>query len=153
MVYSLRPSDTIWRHKFGSTLAQVTACCLTAPTITWTNVDLSSVRSSGIHHRAILQEIPQQSVVEISLKITYLKICSNLPGANELIQGSGQSDAGPTGCEVMLNVWESEACWPKSKVGGITQVPCHVVKLMIAAVTSTSVKCLNGWQITTIWCP
>ena len=45
------------------------------------NVDLSSVKSSGIHLRAILQEIPQPSVTEISLKITYLKFCSNLPGA------------------------------------------------------------------------
>ena len=52
--------------------------------ITWTNVDLSSVRSSGIHLRAILQEIPQPSVTEINLKITYLKLCSNFPGVNEL---------------------------------------------------------------------
>ena len=28
---SLWPSDTIWRHKSGSTLDQVMACCLTAP--------------------------------------------------------------------------------------------------------------------------
>ena len=28
---SLGLSDTIWRHKSGSTLAQVMACCLTAP--------------------------------------------------------------------------------------------------------------------------
>ena len=28
---SLRPSDTIWRHGSGSTLAQVMACCLMAP--------------------------------------------------------------------------------------------------------------------------
>ena len=28
---SLRPSDAIWRHTSGSTLAQVMACCLTAP--------------------------------------------------------------------------------------------------------------------------
>ena len=27
----LRPSDAIWRHRSGSTLAQVMACCLTAP--------------------------------------------------------------------------------------------------------------------------
>ena len=27
----LWPSDTIWRHRSGSTLAQVMACCLTAP--------------------------------------------------------------------------------------------------------------------------
>ena len=30
-VNSLRPSDTIWRHRSGSTLSQVMACCLTAP--------------------------------------------------------------------------------------------------------------------------
>ena len=30
-VNSLWPSDTIWRHKSGSTLDQVMACCLTAP--------------------------------------------------------------------------------------------------------------------------
>ena len=40
--------------------------------------------SSGIHPSAILQEIPQPSVTEISLKITYLKLCSNPPRANEL---------------------------------------------------------------------
>ena len=28
---SLRPSDAIWRHRSGSTLDQVMACCLTAP--------------------------------------------------------------------------------------------------------------------------
>ena len=28
---SLRSSDTIWQHRTGSTLAQVMACCLTAP--------------------------------------------------------------------------------------------------------------------------
>ena len=31
IVNSLWPSDTIWWHKSGSTLAQVMACCLTAP--------------------------------------------------------------------------------------------------------------------------
>ena len=31
MFNSLWPSDTIWRHKSGSTLAQVMACCLMAP--------------------------------------------------------------------------------------------------------------------------
>ena len=30
-VNSLWPSDAIWQHKSGSTLAQVMACCLTAP--------------------------------------------------------------------------------------------------------------------------
>ena len=30
-VNSLSPNDAIWRHRSGSTLAQVIACCLTAP--------------------------------------------------------------------------------------------------------------------------
>ena len=30
-INSLRPGDTIWRHRSGSTLTQVMACCLTAP--------------------------------------------------------------------------------------------------------------------------
>ena len=56
--------------------------------ITWTNVDLSSVRFSGIHLRAISQEIPQPSITKIHLKITYSKFHSNFPGANELSNGS-----------------------------------------------------------------
>ena len=48
--------------------------------ITWTNVDLSPVRSSDIHLRASSQEIPQPSITEIIWKIKYL----NLSGANEL---------------------------------------------------------------------
>ena len=56
--------------------------------ITWTNVDLSSVRSCGINLRAILKEIPRPPFTKISLKITYLKSNLNLPGANELIVSS-----------------------------------------------------------------
>ena len=68
-----------------STLVQVMAwCCHQA--ITWTNADLSSVKSSGIHLRAISLEIPQPPFTKISLKITYLKSNWNLLGANELIK-------------------------------------------------------------------
>ena len=54
--------------------------------ITWTNyVDSSAIRSSGIHLRAISQEIlPQPPFTKVSLKITYRKLNRNLPGANEL---------------------------------------------------------------------
>ena len=52
--------------------------------ITWTNVDLSSVRSCGVHVRTISQEIPLPSITKISLRITSLKFISNIPGANEL---------------------------------------------------------------------
>ena len=53
---------------------------------TWTNDYLSSAtaRPSEIHLGAISHEIPQQSVAEFSLEITYLKFHSNLPGAGDL---------------------------------------------------------------------
>ena len=73
---SLTPSDTIWRHISGSALAQA---------ITWTNVDLPSVRSIGIHLSTILQDILQPSLTKISWKITFLKFLWNLLGANELM--------------------------------------------------------------------
>ena len=47
-------------------------------------LDLSSVKSSDIHLMATSLEIPQPSITKCSLKITYLKSQSNLPGANEL---------------------------------------------------------------------
>ena len=52
--------------------------------ITWTNADLLSVRSRDNHLRASSQEVPQPSITKVSLNITYLKFCSNLPGADEL---------------------------------------------------------------------
>ena len=52
--------------------------------ITWTDVDLSSVRPTDIHLRASSQEIHQPSITEIICKIKYLKFHSNFPGANEL---------------------------------------------------------------------
>ena len=83
-VNSLWPCDAKWRQGSMSTLAPVMACCLTAPSHYLNQCWLIIIRSSGIHLRAILQEKPQPSVTEISLKISYLKFCSNLPGAYEL---------------------------------------------------------------------
>ena len=45
--------------------------------ITWTNVDLSSVRFIGTHLRAILGETPQPWIYKISLKIIYLRPSGN----------------------------------------------------------------------------
>ena len=42
--------------------------CLRHQAITWTKVDLSSVRSSDIYLREILLEIPQPPITKISLK-------------------------------------------------------------------------------------
>ena len=53
--------------------------------ITWTNVYLSSGRSSDIHLKAISEDIPQPLITKVSLRITYLRFHANLSGANELI--------------------------------------------------------------------
>ena len=77
-------SDVIWGHRSWSTLAQVMACCLTAPNHYLNQCDLSSMRSCGIHQR----EISQSKIfnLDMSLKISNLKSLSYLSGANELIQ-------------------------------------------------------------------
>ena len=50
---SLWPGNYIWWHRPGSTLAQVMACCMTAPS----NYPNQSLRSCGIHPRLISQWI------------------------------------------------------------------------------------------------
>ena len=80
-INSLWPSDTIWRQRSGSTLAQVMACCLTAPSH---YLNQCWLMSSDIHIRPILQEMPQPSITKTRSKITYLKFHSNFPGANVL---------------------------------------------------------------------
>ena len=81
---SLWPSDTIWRHRSGSTLAQVMACCLTAPSHylnqCWLIINKVQWHSSE-HNYTRDTSAPK---IKISLKMTYLKFHLNLPGANEL---------------------------------------------------------------------
>ena len=81
-VDSLAPSDTIWRQRSGSTLAQVMACCLTAPghylNQSW--LIISKVK----WHSSKSKFTRDISITEIILKIKYLKFHSNFPGANEL---------------------------------------------------------------------
>ena len=81
MFKSLWPSDTIWRQRSWSTFPQVMACCLTVPSHYLNQCWL--VRASGIHLRAISQEIPQPLITEIRLKIIYVKFHSDLPGDSE----------------------------------------------------------------------
>ena len=74
----------IWQQRSRSTLAQVMVCfAWRHQTITWTNVDWSSVESSDIHIRAISLKMPQP-ITKICLKITCLKFHSSFPGFNKL---------------------------------------------------------------------
>ena len=76
-----------------STLAQVMACCLTAPSHhlnqCWpiiSEVKWHSYSGNFLNH--------QPSITKIHLKITCLKFYSNFPGANELIQSVPSTHGG-----------------------------------------------------------
>ena len=76
---SLGPSGAIWRQRSGSTLAQVMACCLTAPShyLNQFWLILSKVQwhsSDGNFTRDTPGEIHQPSITKCSLKITLSKI-------------------------------------------------------------------------------
>ena len=70
MVNSLWPSDVIWQHRSGSTLAQIMAWC---QAITWTNVDLSSIGFCDINLGWILHKVIMVSICKMSLKSTFFK--------------------------------------------------------------------------------
>ena len=80
----LRPSDAIWWHRSGSTLAQVMACCLTAPSHYLNQYWL--IISKVLWHSSEGNFIKDTSpITKVSLKIAFLILNWNLPGANELI--------------------------------------------------------------------
>ena len=82
LVNSLWPGDATRQHGTRSTLAQVMAWCLTAPSHYLTNVDLSSVRCHGIHLRALSLDDVKIPINKTKLKIAVLTWHPGLPGAN-----------------------------------------------------------------------
>ena len=84
----LWPSDAIRQQGTESTLAQVMACCLTAPShyLNQCWLIISNVlRSCGIHQKALSWEDLKIPISQARLKITFLESNSDLPEANELI--------------------------------------------------------------------
>ena len=84
IVISLWPNDTIWRHRFLSILAQIMACCLTAPSHylnqCWfiiSNLLWHSSESIIIQRSQYTNQINKN-------ENRIFKITSKSPGANEL---------------------------------------------------------------------
>ena len=72
-VNSLWLVDSIWWHRFGSTLiARIMA-------ITWTNVDVSSEEFCGTSFRAILQDVLMKLMRNICLEFILLELLPHLP--------------------------------------------------------------------------
>ena len=85
-VNSLGPSDAIWRQRPGSTLAQVIACCLTAPSHYLNQCWLIISKVDGHSSKGKFTKTTQPSITEIIWKIKLLKLHSNFPEANELME-------------------------------------------------------------------
>ena len=83
MFNSLWPSDNIWRHGSGSTLGQVVACCLMAPSH-YLNQCWPPI-SEILWLRAMSHLVPKLLLWMIYLKIKLSKSLPHLPEANELI--------------------------------------------------------------------
>ena len=82
-----------------------------AKAITWTNVDLSSVRSCGIHRRALSLENLKIPVSKTRLKIAFLESHSDLPEASELILSVEKwFDYGPHGPTEWAKVGQKCLC-------------------------------------------
>ena len=81
----LGPSDAIWRWRSWSTLVQVMACCLTAPSH-YLNQCWLIISTVQCHPSESNFTKDTSAISEITLKMTYLKFCSYRPGANELSQ-------------------------------------------------------------------
>ena len=77
----------IYCNSTWSKLVQVLACCLLAQTITWTNVDSSSVRSVSINLRIIFPEMLKVTVSRCwFVQIAHFKSQPHLSGNDNLIK-------------------------------------------------------------------
>ena len=81
---SLGPSGAIWWQRSGSTLAQVMACCLTAPSHYLNQCWLIISKVEWHSFKGKFTRDTQPSITEIIWKIECLKFHSNFQGANEL---------------------------------------------------------------------
>ena len=84
-VLNLWPSDVIRWHRSGSTLAQVMACCLMAPSHYLDQCWLVINMVLWILPRAISQDMLNISVLDINLNISHLRLQPHLTGANKLV--------------------------------------------------------------------
>ena len=96
---SLGPSEVKGQHSYGSTLAQV----MWPQAITWTNVDLSTTRFSGIHSKVTFTRIRKISVPVF--EIYALIITATFPRG-----------------QWVNSLWPSDAIWQQGTESPLAQV-------------------------------
>ena len=91
LVNSLWPSDAIWPQRSGSTLAQVMACCLMAPSHYLNQCWLIFILVPWHSSEDIIIKDLRIPINKKRLKIAHLKLNPDLPGANELMARCNQT--------------------------------------------------------------
>ena len=78
------------QHRFGSTLAQVMACCLSAPShyLNQCWLTIKETLNAGIHSGVMFTWLLKISIPKLCLNFTHLKPQPHLSGTNELIRKS-----------------------------------------------------------------
>ena len=80
---SLLPSEAAWGHRSESTLAQITACCLTTASHYQGHCWLIS-KVQWYSSKSNLTRYFSRQLLKLALKLTYLKFHPNFPGSKEL---------------------------------------------------------------------
>ena len=121
-INSLWPGDTIWRQWSWSTLAQVMACCLTAPGHYLNQCWLPN--SEVLWHSAESNfTVIAQQLYHMTLKIVLLKLLPHLP-INSMAHGKKFSDPTQLHCS---SDWTPDSHWQPSLLVSSPwkQVPQH----------------------------
>ena len=98
----------------------------------------------GIHLTAILQEVHELSVHDMSLKIIILKLQPHLPGANELINGWLNLQQAPHGWP-MLASWNVSIVSTQGSVSENTQPVTDDAKRRVKIVDKLGFKLRMVW--------
>ena len=83
-INTLWPTDAIWRHRSGSTLAQAMACCLMAPSHYLNQCWLLIIDVLWHSSESKFTARAQATILHNELQSYVLKLLSYLPGINEL---------------------------------------------------------------------
>ena len=87
---SLWLTDSMWRHRSESTLAQVMAYFLTTTPYYLSRFDLPSTRYPGIHSAVVFDWILTIAIPKLCFKFTKLQMCqSHIWNHNHIFQGGG----------------------------------------------------------------
>ena len=144
-INSLKPGGAIWCHRSWSTLVQVMACCLMAPSHHLNQCWLIIKGFCGIYLWSVSQVVIKILIPKQSSKIILWKLAANAPRANELIfvmfpqswygdiyMGKSNGSLNPT--DTFLHKWTGSSL--------VKLMVCHLLKFQTKYIQFHSWNCI-----------